>query len=646
MDNIISINHDNCVGCNKCIRNCPIADANVAYIKNDQNFVDINFEKCILCGTCIEVCEHQARYFYDSTKEFFEDLERGKSISIIAAPAVRVNFDDYRLLFGFLKSRGVKIIYDVSLGADITTWAYLKVIKENNLSSVIAQPCPVIVNYIEKYKPSLIEKLSPIHSPSIVTAIYIKKYEKNTDDLAFLSPCISKLHEFNDVNTNNNIKYNVTFSKLKEYLNNEKIDLKSYAKTDFEDFGCGLGCLFCRPGGLKENILSRVKNAWIRQIEGTNVVFKYLNEYQKNIDNGVALPLVVDILNCHNGCSIGTATTKDIPIDQSDSLLNNLKMQKLNEKSQNKINKKLNWLYNYFDKNLNINDFLRSYNNRQKVEPMKELSIEEYNEIFIKMHKKTEKDKSLNCSACGYHSCKEMIKMVHNNINTIDNCIFYNKQEALNDKKILQNKNAELESKNKEFKDMADKFKNLSEERLKTYEKLSDVINNIIKNAAKSSTEIQSVATIAKQIALNTDNMFISTNSLLQSINNIVSIMKNINFSLEKVSDNCNSSRKITKNAEQRSNETNLIVDKLNISSVQIGKIVSVIHNIANQTNMLALNAAIEAVGAGDAGKGFAVVAGEVKDLSKQTSTATDEVSSQIQVMQGNINEVVNVMRM
>jgi iron only hydrogenase large subunit-like protein len=237
---------------------------------------------------------------------------------------------DYKRLFGYLKHLGANIIYDVSFGADITSWAYLKTIREKKLSSIISQPCPVIVNYIEKYQPELIGRLAPVQSPALCTAIYLKKYKGVDDSIAFLSPCIGKIDEISSPNTGGYIEYNVTYKKMNKYLSGHGINLSEFQEYDFQDIGCSLGFLYSRPGGLKENVLAKKKGAWVRQIEGEHITYNYLKEYGARVEQGKPVPLLVDILNCTNGCNLGTATNKDAAIDDIDINFNSLKEVKLN----------------------------------------------------------------------------------------------------------------------------------------------------------------------------------------------------------------------------------------------------------------------------------------------------------------------------
>ncbi len=98
--------------------------------------------------------------------------------------------------------------------------------------------------------------------------------------------------------------------------------------------------------------------------------------------------------------------------------------------------------------------------------------------------------------------------------------------------------------------------------------------------------------------------------------------------------------RRVSEAVGQSSN----LISKLADSAEQIGEIISVIDDIADQTNLLALNAAIEAARAGEQGRGFAVVADEVRKLAERTGKATSEITSMISGIQRETAEAVKSM--
>ncbi len=98
--------------------------------------------------------------------------------------------------------------------------------------------------------------------------------------------------------------------------------------------------------------------------------------------------------------------------------------------------------------------------------------------------------------------------------------------------------------------------------------------------------------------------------------------------------------RSIAKSVEESAST----IEELGRSSDQIGEIITVINDIADQTNLLALNAAIEAARAGEHGKGFAVVADEVRKLAERTTKATKEIKTKIELIQERTSGAVGAM--
>lgn len=589
----IKTEKEKCTGCNKCIRECPILGANISFVdENNESKVVVDEEKCISCGRCIEVCQHKARYFEDDTIRFFNDLNAGKPISVITAPSIRANFLDYKKILGYLKHLGVNVIYDVSFGADITTWAYLKYIKESNVKSLISQPCPVVVNYIEKYKHDLIKYLAPIQSPAMCTAVYLEKYNNMTDSIAFLSPCIGKLVEINDKNTKNFITYNITFKNLMEYIKAHKININKYKEVDFDNIPCSIGCVYSIPGGLKSNIEARRKDLFIRQVEGSNEFKNYLDVYNDYIKKGKELPNVVDILNCSKGCNLGTACIDGLNEYEIERKFLRFKEEKLQEK-ESMFKKRVQAIDSYFDKNLRLGDFIREYS-KEEIHQIKEPSTSDYNNIFNDMLKYTEGDRELNCSACGYDKCSDMAKTIFNDINMKENCMYYIK-------KAIEVENKKLEEQNYQIQKALDDIETMNKER----EEKAKSLNNYVKE----------IALAIDEVAKGSEESSIAIQNISQELHEII-------------------------------NTSNLLkngVDEMKNSVEHFSSASKEIVNIAGQTSLLSLNASIEAARAGEEGKGFAVVAEEVKKLAEQSKNVASSTIKDEDVMINLVGKILEV---
>lgn len=572
MDSVVFAIEENCTGCNKCIYACPVKSANTSYLKDGESKTMINRGNCISCGNCIEVCDHGARDFKDDIDVFVRDLKSGEKISIIAAPALKTNFGNYKKILGFLKSLGVSEFYDVSLGADITTWAYLKAIKEKKLGTIIAQPCPSIVNYVQKYHKDVLPNMAPVHSPAVCTAIYIKKYIKSDNKICFLSPCIAKKTEFEDENTNGYVQYNLTFKKLLDYIQKENINLDSYSDTDFQITAYSLGDIYSVPGGLKENVYHYEENAWVKQVEGIDNAYGYLDEYAKRFNSKKSLPLVVDILSCAHGCNYGSGTCKNIDITDIDEVTNNLRI-----KSRGKLHEKPSKLIKHFDKKLKIQDFSRIYSG-ENIKQYKIPTEVELEKVFISMRKDEEGARTRNCNSCGYGNCNDMALAIFNEDNHIENCIDYNLRKSA--------ERDAIEAQKAEIAVNMDKLKALGEEKNKRFLLLKNRVEQITRS-------LEEIAAGSLENAKSISN-----------ISNDISVLLDISSNL----------RKHLINMEESVRKFSSVTDE--------------IVSISDQTNLLALNASIEAARVGEAGKGFMVVAEEVKKLAEQSRKSAESTDS------------------
>jgi methyl-accepting chemotaxis protein len=171
--------------------------------------------------------------------------------------------------------------------------------------------------------------------------------------------------------------------------------------------------------------------------------------------------------------------------------------------------------------------------------------------------------------------------------------------------------------------------------------KLAETASQLAHGAEETTNQSAQVAAAAEQLSTNMHGMSSSTDEMSGSIKVIASAIEELTSSVSEIAKSAERAAGVAGNAAQLVSTSNEQIGELGSAADEIGKVIEVIQDIAEQTNLLALNATIEAARAGDAGKGFAVVATEVKELAKQTASATEDIRKKIEGIQSSTTSAV-----
>ena len=442
LSKVVGVDDAKCKNCHACITVCPVKYC----IDGSGDTVRIDHDRCIGCGRCIDACSHHARYPLDDSEAFFRDLDAGAPLVALVAPAAAAGFAE-RLpqLVGWLRASGAKAVFDASFGAELCTDSYLRYVEKAAPPTLIAQPCPAIVTYIELYRPELLKYLAPIDSPILHSAKMIRsRYpEFAKAKIAALTPCLAKKREFEATGV---VAYNVTFLSVMARLEAEKESLTDFAPSAFDGPLPERASGFPSPGGLMRTIAREAPGiaAKTRTMEGPENIYPYLDGLSASIASGIA-PAVVDCLNCGQGCICGPGGRhRDLPID----LLKNAIDERVDEPGRSKSG--------FFARSLRRRalkaaiassreggDFARSYVDRSAGAALARPKPDELKRIYVAMEKHGDDD-IIDCSSCGYGSCEGMAVAIHNGLNKAGNCHRYQQALLVKDRAGATKLSAEL----------------------------------------------------------------------------------------------------------------------------------------------------------------------------------------------------------
>ena len=601
MRSIIKVDEDKCINCHQCIAVCPVKFCQ----DGSKDYVEINHDWCIGCGSCIDACRHDARKAVDDWDSFSGALNKREKIIAIIAPAAAVSFQGNLLkLNGLLQSLGITACFDVSFGAELTVFSYLQYIKNAKPEMVISQPCPVVVNYIERYQPELLKYLAPVDSPMLHTIKMIERYypQYRSYKIAAISPCLAKGQEFEATGKGD---YNISFLSLEKYLEKTKRDISSFPEVPYANPPAERAVLFSSPGGLKATLEREVPELMprVRKVEGIHSLYDYFEKLPAVLNKGFQ-PLVVDCLNCIRGCNGGTGTgMRDAPEDLLEGLVDRRarEMKKVyssggkDQKASKKINKVL---ADYWEPDL----YKRLYKNRSGSINLKTPGKDELWKIYNRMQKFSEKD-LYHCASCGYGDCEKMANAIFNGLNKPENCHHYQISIIEKAKESVRNSSIELESKIVEANQL-----------------MGRVVDLAKRNQSSSAEQVTAVQQSSSAI----DQMVAS----IRNVDNLVQDRQKLVSDLQTRCDN----------GIQAMGQTLRQVMDVSSGVEKIQEVNKTIDNVAANTNLLAMNAAIEAAHAGNAGVGFAVVASEIRNLAEETANNAHIIAKDLTSITGNMS--------
>ncbi|MBR3864522.1 MAG: 4Fe-4S binding protein [Clostridia bacterium] len=395
--NCLTLKKSNCKNCYKCIRNCP-----VKAIRFSGNQAHIIGNECILCGQCFVVCPQNAKEIVNEIEKAKVLIQSGEKVIVSLAPSFIANYDNVGIecMREGLKKLGFYDVEETAIGATIVKTEYENMLNEGNHDILITSCCHSVNLLIQKYFPEQLQYLADVMSPMQAHCYDIKKRYPGAKTV-FIGPCVAKKDEASHYE--GLVDAVLTYEELTNWLASEKIELRQ----DVDDYQKSKARFFPTTGGILKTMAQDRKDYTYLAIDGTENCIAAL----KDIQNGKIHKCFIEMSSCVGSCVGGPVMEKyhRTPIQSYNAVARYAGSEDFEVEQPESF--ELRKFFMPIERRLNTP------------------SEEEIQEVLKQMGKNKPSDE-INCSSCGYPTCRDKAIAIIHGKSEISMCLPFLKEKA------------------------------------------------------------------------------------------------------------------------------------------------------------------------------------------------------------------------
>jgi iron only hydrogenase large subunit-like protein/uncharacterized Fe-S cluster-containing protein len=289
-----------CRDCHRCLRACP-----VKAIRVHDGQAQVVAERCIACGTCIRECPQKAKAYRNDVSEVMVLLAENRRVVASIAPSYAGVFEPWerKRLPSALRRLGFTYVAETAVAAAEVAKAGAEHLRAHPEQSHVWASCPAIISYLQRYRTADAPLLTPVATPMIAHARWLRQRLGNDIRVVFIGPCVAKKAEAERPEYAGAVDAVLTFEELIEWLGQETIKLGACEESQFDE-SAGDARLYPLPDGALKTagIVTRGLGSCAFSATGFEDVEHALDVVSQSSTGRVLEPLF-----CAGGCVNGPA---------------------------------------------------------------------------------------------------------------------------------------------------------------------------------------------------------------------------------------------------------------------------------------------------------------------------------------------------